>query len=60
MLDQMEDSSDFLYTAYAEAQKSRQVKKKIIRMRSQSPPKHGAREGAPPSYAARFKSPPTN
>ena len=56
----MEDSSDFLYTAYAEAQKSRQVKKKIIRMRSQSPPKHGAREGAPPSSAARFKSPPTN
>ena len=35
------DTSDFLYNAYSEAQKGKQIVKKIRRMKSQSPPRPG-------------------
>ena len=54
MLDDIMDNSDLLYNAYSDAQRSRQIVKKIKRMKSVSPPRPGAKS------PARHRSPPRN
>ena len=41
MVAEFNDTSDFLYSAYSEAQKGKKFVKKIRRMKSQSPPRPG-------------------
>ena len=53
LLDDLKDLSDLLYNAYGDAQKHRQVIKKIKRMKSQSPPR-------PTKSPGRHKSPGRN
>ena len=53
MVEDMEDTSDFLYNAYSEAHKSRQIVKKIRRLKSVSPAR-----GAAAKSPGRHRSPP--